>query len=91
MSKVEIGYLCGRGHYVFRADPERDGSCDSRRIAGIFVEKDPDIEFTEPYEAKDEDGFVYFSDCGYSAKDYNDDRLQAEWHLKEVITAYRKS
>lgn len=34
---VEIGYLCRKGHFIFHDDPDVDGACGSKRMAGIFV------------------------------------------------------
>jgi hypothetical protein len=34
---VEIGFLCRKGHFIFYDEPEFDGSCGSKKMAGIFV------------------------------------------------------
>lgn len=39
--KVEIGYLCRRGHFIFWDDPDVDDACGSKKIAGIYVEAVP--------------------------------------------------
>lgn len=90
MRRVEIGYLCSRGHYVFYADEEWD-ICGSKRTAGIYVEMDKGVEFYEPYELTDDDGFVFASSCGYSAEDYAEELEAANHSLTRMITAYRKS
>jgi hypothetical protein len=35
--ETEIGYLCGKGHYLFYADSEETESCGSKRVAGIYL------------------------------------------------------
>ena len=37
---TEIGYLCRHGHFVFYEDPHYDGSCGTKRVAGIHVTPD---------------------------------------------------
>lgn len=86
--RVEIGYLCSHGHYAFYADPEGT-SCASKRIAGIFVEREPGMEFYEPYEAADEDGHVYFTSCGWSEEDYIQSLNEAEVSLESKIGYWR--
>lgn len=34
---VEIGFMCRKGHFIFYDEPDFDGSCGSKKIAGIFV------------------------------------------------------
>ncbi len=37
MSKsIEIGYLCRRGHFVFKDDPDGD-ACQTKKIGTIYV------------------------------------------------------
>jgi hypothetical protein len=88
--RVEIGYVCSHGHYAFYADPEGT-SCGSKRVAGVYAERDPGVEFYGPYEAADETGFVYFSSCGYEEDEYVENIKQAEASLAEKIAAWRQS
>lgn len=45
MSKeIEIGYVCSKGHYVFTGD---EGGCGSKRVAGVFVRVDGDLDLSE--------------------------------------------
>jgi hypothetical protein len=87
---MEIGYLCSRGHFVFYDDPD-GGGCGSKRTAGLYVERDPGVEFYEAFEEADEDGRVYYSGCGYSEDDYNEELEQARQSLVEKIEVWRKS
>jgi hypothetical protein len=87
-NKVEIGYVCSHGHYVFYADPE-EGGCASKRIAGIFVEQE--AEFYEPFEEADEDGHVWFASCGYSEEDYTAALEESEASLGAKIDFWRKN
>lgn len=86
--RVEIGYLCSRGHFVFHDDPE-GGGCGSKRTAGVYVEREAD--FYPPFEEADETGFVFFSGCGYSEDDYNEELTEARQSLVAKIEAWRKS
>lgn len=88
--KIEIGYLCSRGHFVFHDDPE-GGGCESKRIAGVYVERDAGIEFYPPFEEKDETGFVFYSGCGYSEDDYNEEVTEARQSLASKIMFWRKN
>lgn len=88
--RVEVGYVCSHGHYAFYADPEGT-SCGSKRVAGVYVERDPGVEFYEPYEMADEDGFVYMTSCGYSESDYVENIEQAEASLANKIATWRAS
>lgn len=56
--KVEIGYLCRKGHFIFHDDPDVDYACGSKRMAGIFVEPDEGVYsgmFEEALEESRED------------------------------------
>lgn len=45
MSKeIEIGYVCSKGHYVFKGD---ENGCGSKRVAGVFVRVDEDLDLSE--------------------------------------------
>ena len=88
--RVEIGYVCTHGHYAFYADPEGT-SCGSKRVAGVYVERDSGVEFYEPYELADEDGRVYMTSCGYSEDDYVENIRQSEASLASKIEAWRNS
>jgi len=88
--RVEIGYVCSHGHYALYADPEGT-SCGSKRVAGIYAERDPGVTFHAPYEAADETGFVCFTSGGYEEDEYVDNIRQAEASLAEKIEAWRKS
>lgn len=90
MNEREIGYVCGRGHYVFVGDEEY-GTCGTKRIAGIFVRKDQDVEFYEPYDDTGENGLVWFSSCGYSEQDYANDLDAAHDSLMCGLEELRKS
>lgn len=35
--KVEIGYICSKGHFVFKGDP--DDSCGTKNIGTIYAER----------------------------------------------------
>lgn len=35
--KVEIGYICYKGHFVFKGDP--DDSCGTKEIGKIYAER----------------------------------------------------
>lgn len=86
--KIEIGYLCSRGHFVFHDDPD-GGGCASKRIAGVYVEREAD--FYPPFEEKDENGFVFFSGCGYSEEDYTEELAEARESLANKIEFWRKN
>jgi hypothetical protein len=43
-NEIEIGYVCSKGHYVFKGDEE---GCGSKRVAGLFVRQDEDLDFPE--------------------------------------------
>lgn len=45
MSKVEIGYICRKGHFQMNDDPE-GGSCGTKKVATIYVEPDEDISIS---------------------------------------------
>jgi hypothetical protein len=88
--RVEIGYLCSHNHFVFHDDPD-GGGCGSKRIAGVYVERDPGVEFYEPYEKADETGFVYFSTCGYAEEEYDETLEFAKKSLLGKIAFWRKN
>ena len=90
MNEREIGYVCSRGHYVFAGDEEY-GACETKRIAGIFVRKDQEVEFYEPYEESDEKGLVWLSVYGYSEQDYTNDVDAAHDSLMCGLEELRKS
>lgn len=83
MSRVEIGYLCGKGHFVFHDDAEADGSCLSRRIGGVYVER----EIQDQPAVEDES----YSFPGYGEQDYADDVAEARWSLGHMIGEWRES
>lgn len=86
--REEIGYLCGRGHFVFHDEPD-SAECGSKRTAGVYVERDPDVEFYGPYETADEEGFVYASGSGYSEDDYAEELAEARNSLTRKIEEWR--
>lgn len=77
--RVEIGYVCSRGHYCFGADPEEDGSCGSKSVARIVIEIEPGVSFYPPTQGG----------CGYSEVDYMDNIMEADRHLGEQIATWR--
>lgn len=44
MRRIEIGYLCRKGHYCFWSDPEEDGACGAPGVGRIWLEVEPDWE-----------------------------------------------
>lgn len=36
--KIEVGYLCSRGHFVLEGDPE--DSCQSKRVGTVYVKRE---------------------------------------------------
>lgn len=67
---VEIGYLCGRGHFVFYDDPEYDASCGSKRMGSITVTREE--EFDEVFTPED------YQDDIESSRTYLKERLNRE-------------
>ena len=49
--RVEIGYLCRHGHFIFQDDPDLDDSCGSKRVGGVYVEMGEDVYSTRFVEA----------------------------------------
>lgn len=37
--KIEIGYLCRKGHFQLDGDPDGD-ACGTKRVASVYVESD---------------------------------------------------
>jgi hypothetical protein len=89
MSEREIGYVCGRGHYVFNGDEDYT-ACGSKRIAGIFVRKDDDIEFYGPEDVFDVDGAWVYSSSGYSATDFEADLDKAHESILRNLREWRE-
>lgn len=86
--KIEIGYLCSRGHIVFR---DHEDGCSTKRIAGVFIERDEGVEFCEPHEEADpETGFVWYSSSGYSESDYLECVDEALRHIAEWRSFWEK-
>ena len=48
--QVDIGYLCGRGHYCFYADPEEGGECGSKKVGTLTLSLDPALTEEERSE-----------------------------------------
>lgn len=68
--RTEIGFLCDHGHFCFFDDPTYDRGCAANRVAGIFVEADPGLDFHEPRYDYDADGDLIGGDSGYSEDDF---------------------
>lgn len=84
---VEVGYLCGHGHYIFHDVGEN--ACGSKRVAALMVV--PEVEFYEPYEKKDEDGHVWFSSCGYTQEDWDTTLEGAKFSQQRRQNAWENS
>jgi hypothetical protein len=74
--KTVVGYVCGRGHFVFTGEVDED-YCRSHKIADIVVVHDRGVRFRKPFERKDKSGHVWYSSSGYSHSDYADDVQEA--------------
>ena len=74
----EIGYVCGRGHYVFYSDPE-GATCGSKREAGIYVEAD----------GPDEEMFYAPGEGPYTAQDYEDNLDECERWMGSILERWQ--
>lgn len=79
MKDIEIGYLCGRGHYCFDSDPDEDGACRGKKIATIYVRLDEDMEFYPRTPG----------DPGFTEQDYLDTVEESNDFLGEQLNTWR--
>jgi hypothetical protein len=49
--RIEIGYVCYKGHFVFKGDPE--DSCGTKDVATIYVEPNEWADAKEMQEIVD--------------------------------------
>lgn len=84
---VEIGYLCGHGHYIFY-DVGED-ACGSKRVAALMIV--PEVEYIEAHEERDEEGRVWYSHCGYSPEDWFESLNQATHSQQRRQNAWENS
>ncbi|PZF83231.1 hypothetical protein [Jiangella anatolica] len=67
MRRIEIGYLCRKGHYCFYADPEEDGACGAPGVGRIWLEIEP--EWDDDAEAEERtDQIIWEADDSLAEK-----------------------
>jgi hypothetical protein len=84
---VEIGYLCGHGHYIFYGIGEN--ACGSKRVAALTIV--PEVEYSKPFQCEDADGHVYYTDCGYNQEDWDRTLEGATFSQKRRQEAWENS